>query len=135
MGPEKEKSGDPPKPLPEQIRKAWENAGAGSGWMIRDQSGFWYYERFHEEKAGDVPAFVWVHWQAGIMAKLPVPQERFGLNCKDNEITDAGLKEVAAYKQLQALDLFGTKVTDTGIKHLVGLKHLQSLNLAFTKVT
>ena len=45
-------------------------------------------------------------------------------------MTDAGLKELAALKQLQSLDLIGcNKVTDAGLKELAALKQLQSLNL------
>src|SRR3982074_157779 len=45
-------------------------------------------------------------------------------------VTHAGLKEVAALKQLQKLDLTECfKLTDVGLKELAVLKQLQSLNL------
>jgi internalin A len=46
------------------------------------------------------------------------------------KITDAGLKELAALKNLQWLEPGGTKITDAGLKELAGLKNLQWLNLA-----
>jgi hypothetical protein len=52
-----------------------------------------------------------------------------------SKITDAGLKEVASLKHLQDLGLGSTQVTDAGLKHLAGLKQLKALNLNFTKVT
>jgi len=50
-------------------------------------------------------------------------------------VTDAGLKELAALKTLQTLDLWGTKVTDVGLKELATLKTLQTLDLSDTQVT
>lgn len=52
-----------------------------------------------------------------------------------NNVTDAGLKELATLKNLQDLGLGSTKVTDAGLKELAGFKKLQKLNLNFTKVT
>jgi hypothetical protein len=49
--------------------------------------------------------------------------------------TDAGLKELAGLKNLQTLDLSGTKVTGEGLKELAALKNLQSLDLRETQVT
>jgi len=51
------------------------------------------------------------------------------------KVTDAGLKELAALKQLQSLDLRGCdKVTDAGLKELAALKQLQSLKLQGCKL-
>jgi hypothetical protein len=50
-------------------------------------------------------------------------------------ITDAGLKEVAALTTVKDLGLGSTQVTDAGLKHLSRLKDLKNLNLNFTKVT
>ena len=50
-------------------------------------------------------------------------------------MTDAGLKELAGLKSLQALNLGDTQVTDAGLKELAGLKSLQLLDLDDTKVT
>ena len=51
-------------------------------------------------------------------------------------VTDAGLKELAALKRLQELNLScAAQVTDAGLKELAALKSLQSLNLGGTEVT
>ena len=50
-------------------------------------------------------------------------------------VTDAGLKNVAAFTQLKKLDLHGTRITDAGLPHLQGLTQLQWLFLGQTEVT
>ena len=50
-------------------------------------------------------------------------------------VTDAGLKNVAAFTQLKKLDLHGTRITDAGLPHLQGLTRLQWLFLGQTEVT
>jgi hypothetical protein len=50
-------------------------------------------------------------------------------------VTDAGLKELAALKQLQWLELSWTQVTDAGLKVLAGLTQLKRLYLSGTQVT
>jgi len=51
------------------------------------------------------------------------------LNLKWTRVTDAGLKELAALKQLQGLDLSFTQLTDAGLKELAALQQLQELIL------
>ena len=53
----------------------------------------------------------------------------------ETQITDAGLKHLAALKNLQNLDLNGTQVTDAGLKELAGCKNLHSLDLRETQAT
>jgi hypothetical protein len=50
-------------------------------------------------------------------------------------LTDVGLKELTALKQLTHLDLSGTKLTDAGLKELAALKQLTCLDIVGTKVT
>jgi RNA polymerase sigma factor (sigma-70 family) len=50
-------------------------------------------------------------------------------------ITDAGMKEIAGLTSLQTLNLNLTKVTDAGVKELAGLRNLQTLSLIGTPVT
>src|SRR5262249_18133567 len=53
-----------------------------------------------------------------------------GLNLGATGVTDAGLKELAALKALQTLDLTGCpKVTDAGLKQLAAVKGLKELHL------
>src|SRR5262245_48052181 len=51
------------------------------------------------------------------------------LNLPNTAVTDAGLKELATLTNLQTLDLYGTTVTAVGLKELAPLGNLQSLNL------
>jgi len=51
-----------------------------------------------------------------------------------SKVSDAGLKELVALKQLQVLDLDGTKISDAGMRELSHLKSLQILDLGDTTV-
>ncbi len=51
------------------------------------------------------------------------------------QYTDAGLADVAALTQLEALWIGGDQVTDVGLSHLEKLPNLQHLSLSHTKVT
>ena len=53
----------------------------------------------------------------------------------DTAVTDETLKELAALKQLKALEINGAMVTDAGLKELAGLQHLQELHLFQSKVS
>ncbi|HET6441468.1 MAG TPA: leucine-rich repeat domain-containing protein, partial [Phycisphaerae bacterium] len=57
------------------------------------------------------------------------------LNLSHTQITDAGLRDLRELKGLQALWLSGTQITDVGLKVLKELKDLQSLDLGGTKIT
>ena len=57
------------------------------------------------------------------------------LNLGATKVTDAGLKELAGLKNLQELTIWGTPVTDAGLKELAGMKNLQDLDLSGTAVT
>ena len=49
-------------------------------------------------------------------------------------VTDAGLKALARWENLRAIDLTRTKVTSSGLAGLTGLKHLEVINLTDTAV-
>jgi hypothetical protein len=51
------------------------------------------------------------------------------------KMTDSGLKELAALKQLKVLFLHRTRVTNSGLKELAGLAQLEKLYLGATQVT
>ena len=53
----------------------------------------------------------------------------------DTQFTDAALKDLKDWTELQELDLPNTRITDAGLKNLEGLTKLQRLLLPFTKVT
>src|SRR5262249_35538718 len=123
-----------PQPLPGEITSAWQKAGAMIGWMRVARADFLH---FVPQKAGldDVlPAFKFTVWKEGLLAKLPAPEAPFGLNLSNSKVTDAGLKQLAGLKRLQALSLSGTNITGVGLKHLAGLKNLHALDLNSTQL-
>jgi internalin A len=124
-----------PGPLPGDVVAAWEKVGAQAGWMWQDKFGQVMFRSGSESKVGDVAAFSMGWWKSGVLSTLPAPEQPFGLDLERTELADAGLKELAGLKQLQALNLMGTNVTDAGLKELTGLKQLQSLDLSYAQVT
>lgn len=126
----------PPEQLPEDLRLAWNKAGARSGWLALDPQA-----RFSpgagSGKVGEVWAFTFEKWPGtDVMAKLPEPEQGFGIGLTNTfGITDAELKDLARFKQLQMLHLGITKVSDTGLKQVAGFKQLKGLDLSQTKVT
>src|SRR5262245_8147215 len=95
---------DKPKPLPEMIVTAWKAAGAEVGWLRLNKFDNLDFVAEKEGKPGDLPAFRFVNWQGGRLAKLPAPALAFGLDLHNSFVTDAGLKELARLKNLQTLD-------------------------------
>ena len=57
------------------------------------------------------------------------------LDLTGSEVTDAGLENLKGLDQLQSLWLCGTQITSEGLKNLKGLSNLQELNLAKTKIS
>src|SRR5262249_37583092 len=105
-----------------------------------------YFSEREEGQAGDLPAFHFSEWEhgegeqsivsKGVVARLPVPTAAFGLDLSGTMVTDAGLKELARFKSLQALKLANvSEVTDGGWKELTALKGLQSLDLSQAMLT
>src|SRR5262249_49853741 len=62
---------DPLKPLPEEVAKAWRDAGAEVGWLGANK-GFFLPAVRPEKKGlrGDLPAFRFLGWKEGLLAKL-----------------------------------------------------------------
>jgi len=96
-----------PEPLPDDVVKAWKKAGAEVGWMGR--------HRRYARTA--VPAFSVRDWRGGVLAKLPAPATPFGLSFSGT-VTDVGMKELAALKNLTWLYLDRTKVKAKGLEEL-----------------
>ena len=107
---------DLPKPLPDDVVKAWKDAGATVGWMKVETSGAPAFVEKPEE--GAVPAFRFAKWKDGVVAKLPVPESAFALDLAKTEVTDTGLKELADLKSMTLLTLCETKVTDEAVEKL-----------------
>src|SRR5712691_3327490 len=121
---------DAPKALPADLRAAWEKAGLTPGWMAHVEWGINFLPHDDKDAAAwkveKLPAFAFYKWQAGVLSKLPPPEQGFGLSL-GNSVTDAGLKELARFKHLQRLDLTSSAITDAGLKELAQLKELQTL--------
>jgi hypothetical protein len=71
----------------------------------------------------------------GLEPLAPIADKIASLDLARSKVTDAGLKTVAAMKNLTELRLDGTGITDAGLDHLKGLAALEYLNLYNTKVT
>ncbi len=65
----------------------------------------------------------------------PVAERIAALDLAKSQVTDEGLKVLAAMKELEKLHLENTKITDAGIQHLTPLKKLEYLNLYATDVS
>lgn len=65
----------------------------------------------------------------------PVSEQLVWLNLAGTGVSDAGLKAIAGFKNLQRLHLERTSIGDDGLAHLAGLADLRYLNLYGTKVT
>jgi hypothetical protein len=126
---------DAPKPLPKELVTAWEKAGAKAGWIRAGKYGYPEFIPGQSGQHGDLPAFRFVSWKGGVSPQLPAPEVPFGLDLSYIQITDAGLKELAGLKQLQAMSVGATKITDAGLKELAGLKQLQTLFLYGAQIT
>lgn len=72
---------------------------------------------------------------AGLDTLAPVADKIASLDLARTKVTDAGLKAVAAMKNLTELHLENTGIGDAGLDHLKGLANLEYLNLYNTKVT
>lgn len=72
---------------------------------------------------------------AGLAPLAPVADKIASLDLARTKVTDAGLKAVAAMKNLTELHLENTGISDAGLDHLSGLAALEYLNLYNTKVT
>jgi hypothetical protein len=71
---------------------------------------------------------------AGLKELAPFRNLTF-LDLTEVKVTDAGLKELAGFKKLSTLGLYRTRVTDAGLKELEPLQNLTDLNLRDTRVT
>lgn len=126
---------EPPEPLPDDIVRAWEAAGAQVGWMRVNEHGAIEFVGELEGRAGDLPAFKFRQLKEHILADLPAPATPFGLDLSFTQVTDAELKGLAGLKNLQTLDLSVSQVPIAGLKELGGLTNLQRVVLSNSQVT
>lgn len=123
------------KELDAKVVAAWKKAGAQAGWYGQGADGFWQFTQAQQKGPAALPGFRWGRFQPGVIDNLPAPATPFALVLETSGVTDAGLKELAGFQNLQTLNLNLTKVTDAGLADLAGLKNLQNLDLGITKVT
>src|SRR5438045_3998030 len=85
------------KPLPEDVVKAWQKAGAPPGWMGPHRKGSFAFTRKREnlDAKRAVPAFRFDEWSEGAIANLPAPASAFGIDLEASGANDAALKELA----------------------------------------
>lgn len=75
------------------------------------------------------------HCDDAALAKLaPVAELIVDAELARTKVTDAGLKSLATFKNLRALDLTRTAVTSAGIGALTELKQLEAINLTGTSI-
>jgi len=125
---------------------AWEKAGAKFGWLTKnkpnlidpDEFEFAGHQRWTIRKPTPqtLPSFATTVWPLAVaLDKLPKPTAPFGLSLCGKQVTDGWIKELAAFEQLEALDLTATQVTDAGLKALAPLTQLKWLYLDRLPVT
>jgi internalin A len=85
-------------------------------------------------QAGLLHALSSASGKTGVRPANPAEVEALGLN-SDTGVTDAGLKELKEFTNLQYLFLSGAGVTDAGLKELRDFKSLHTLDLSSTAVT
>jgi hypothetical protein len=84
--------------------------------------------------AGLIHALSAASGQSG--ARPAIPAEVLSLDLASNSVvTDAGLKEVKVFRNLQYLFLSGIAITDCGLKELGDFGQLSTLDLSATAVT
>ena len=71
----------------------------------------------------------------GGLAQLAAMKNLSRLHLENTKIGDAGLDHLKGLANLEYLNLYGTQVTDAGIAKLAGLKNLEKLFVWQTKVT
>ena len=137
----KDPKSTPPKPLDPMAIAAWKKAGASAIWVRIDPVGP-LFEEAKSPQPGDLPTFHFIKpVPARTLAALPQPAVPFGVALPwrvpgtASRDTDGMLKELVAFGELRALDLFLSDVTDAGLLELPRMKNLRSLNLSSTKIS
>jgi hypothetical protein len=69
VGPALAQHDKPARPLPAEIVAAWEKAGAQRGWMTPHMLDVPVFRVGGEGKDGEVPAFQFMQWHAGVLVE------------------------------------------------------------------
>src|SRR6516162_3907763 len=127
---------DSPSQPTTDVRAAWTAAGVTPGWIGygRNNRGFFPGNR------GDLPkiqGFRISKWKEGILSRLPMPQESFGVWFDEKcGVTDEAIKELEILQQsLVLLEIGENSITDRGVKNIGKLMKLRTLCLDRTEVT
>ncbi|MFO0964107.1 MAG: hypothetical protein U0793_00785 [Gemmataceae bacterium] len=115
----------------------WRGVGAKVGWLPEDKRGW----RLFQETRPDQPALPAVRWpggkpfEFGLIASLPVPSGPFAFDLNRTNASGKELRELARFKNLEALDLDQTYVTDADLQEIAHLTSLKSLYIRYTKAS
>ena len=106
-------------------------AGARLGWFATKPEVVDWFRMRDVGRAGEVPAFEIVgNRYSGALKSLPAPAQPFGLVVGFLKMTDADLRIIAHFTGLRALELSGTQLTDAGLKELAALQGTEGTGLA-----
>jgi internalin A len=119
-------SAQAPKELDLKVVYAWIKAGAEVRSYGPDPFGYWSFSPAKPKDPAALPAFCFRAFKLGVIARLPAPSTPFAMDLYATNVTDAGLKELAGFKNLQALHLGNTKVTGASLKKSRGRKGVGS---------
>jgi hypothetical protein len=116
-----------------QINSARRQNSAISAITVVD--GYYYYDfqfvdgEYSQDEYPAGPDWLWRHVDLSYICNVTA----VGLNCKP--ATDGTLEQLASLRQLEVLDLTGSKITDKGLEHLRAMKKLRYLRLDRTETT
>jgi internalin A len=110
------------------VLAAWRKAGAADGVTFVNR---WHHFEFHpgeRPSGGRLPAFKFTKPPAQPFKDLPAPKGPFAVHLSGDWVTGDHLKELAAFEQLQTLDVF-TNLKEVDVRPLAGYANLQALAL------
>ncbi|MFP6613022.1 MAG: hypothetical protein VB835_11995 [Pirellulales bacterium] len=85
---------DSPKPLSNEVVRAWQEAGAKVGLMGESKSGYLLFRSEPTGLAGVLPAFQFDALKEGVVSKLPDAGASFALDLSRTKVTDARVAEL-----------------------------------------
>jgi hypothetical protein len=120
--------------------RAWQDAGAEVRWVTK--SGLWD----DTPKIGSIVGFRFHGWMPGRAEKLPLPEGPFHLDISfpwpgddrkgvAKELNDEGLKEIAGFRTMRSISVFGNDITDDGVSEIAKLRALVHIDLSCTRIT